>query len=212
MIRDLLQILFFAMLVRPFVALFIGLRTSGIEHLPKRGRFILVANHASHLDTVTLLSLFPNPRLKDIRPAAAADYFARNAVVAAISRTMFNILPIPRKDFTAENHPVELMRRALETGSSLIVFPEGTRGSGGQLGKFRTGVARVLETQPEVPVVPAYLVNMGRSLPKGEWIPVPFFCEIRIGPPLIPAGEVAEATEQIEQAVRALMSPDPLSF
>lgn len=207
MLRDLLQILFFALLVRPFVALFIGLRPYGREHLPKRGRFILVANHSSHLDTVCLLSLFPLRRLRDVRPAAAADYFARNRFVAALSRTMFNILPIPRKDFTAANHPVELMRRALEEGSSLIVFPEGTRGSGEELAKFRTGVARVLETQPEVPVVPTYLVNMGRSLPKGELIPVPFFCEIRIGEPFVPRGDITEATAEIEAAVRRLMQP-----
>jgi 1-acyl-sn-glycerol-3-phosphate acyltransferase len=204
MIRDLLQILFFVAFVRPFVALFIGLRVSGREHLPKEGPFILVANHASHLDTVTLLSLFPLRRLRDVRPAAAADYFASNRLVAAVSRTLFNILPIPRKDFSEGNHPVELMRKTVAAGSSLIVFPEGTRGSGGQLGKFRTGVARVLESQPATPVVPAYLVNMGRSLPKGEWFPVPFFCEIRIGPSFHPEGDIHQATAQIEEAVRAL--------
>ena len=67
----------------------------------------------------------------------------------------------------------------------------------------------MLEGQPEVPVVPAYLVNMGRSLPKGELIPVPFFCEIRIGQPFVPRGDITEATAEIEAAVRALMNPIP---
>jgi 1-acyl-sn-glycerol-3-phosphate acyltransferase len=203
-VRYTLQMIFFALVVRPFLALFIGLRVRGLEHLPDSGRFILIANHSSHLDTVSLLSLFPLTRLRVIRPVAAADYFERNRLISFLANTLFNILPIPRKRITPENNPLTLMRAALEAGESLLIFPEGTRGSGEDVGEFRSGVAHLLEKMPEVQVVPAYLVNMGRSLPKGEFIPVPFFCEIRLGQPRSLQGSRSEITKLLEAAVREL--------
>jgi 1-acyl-sn-glycerol-3-phosphate acyltransferase len=198
------QMLFFALVIRPFLALFIGLRVGGREHLPADGSFILIANHSSHLDTVSLLSMFPLNRLRRIRPVAAADYFDRNKIISVLSRTLFNILPIVRKHITAENNPIRQMCAALEAGDSLIIFPEGTRGSGEEMGEFRSGVAHLLEKMPEACVVPAYLINIGRSLPKGEFIPVPFFCEIRLGKPLKIQGNRREITALLEAAVREL--------
>ena len=199
-----LQAAFFLLFLRPFFTLFIGLRVRGREHLPARDPFILIANHSSHLDAASLLALFPLSRLPRVRPVAAKDYFERNAVVSWLSRTFFNILPIARKDIAKEENPVEAMRLALERGESLILFPEGTRGSGPVPSPFHSGIARLLECTPAVPVVPTYLVNLGRSLPKGEFLPVPFFCEIRIGAPLCPTGTRQEVLSQLEGAVEAL--------
>ena len=202
--RNLAQMIFFALVIRPFLALFIGLRVRGRDHLPDAGPFLLIANHSSHLDTVSLLSLFPLKRLAGVRPVAAADYFDRNWFISAMSRTFFNILPIVRKKITPENNPLDQMRAAVEAGYSLIIFPEGTRGSSGDVSQFRTGVAHLLEKVPDLPVVPAYLVNMGRSLPKGELIPVPFFCEIRLGAPRVLNGTRQEITRSLEAAVGQL--------
>jgi 1-acyl-sn-glycerol-3-phosphate acyltransferase len=202
--RDVAQIILFALLIKPFMTLFIGLRVRGREHLPHAGQFILVANHSSHLDTASLLTLFRLSQLRHIRPVAAADYFERNAVISVLTKTIFNILPIARKGITAENNPLERMKQALAAGDSLLIFPEGTRGSGDQIGPFRSGIAHLVEKLPGVPVVPAYLANMGRSLPKGEVIPVPFFCEIRVGEPLLPGGNRQQIIHSLEDAVRAL--------
>lgn len=201
---NLAQKLFFALLVRPFMILFIGLRVRGREHLPKSDPFILLANHASHLDTVSLLSLFPLSRLRLIRPVAAADYFERNRFISALTKTLFNILPIARRNITPENNPLRRMQEALAAGQSLIIFPEGTRGAGEEIGQFRSGVARLLQKVSDAPVVPAYLVNMGRSLPKGEYIPVPFFCEIRLGAPRTIQGSRPEIIGALEAAVGEL--------
>src|SRR5262245_7232213 len=187
-VRDLVQVLFFVVIVRPFMAVFIGLRVRGRQHLDLPDPFVLVANHSSHLDTVALLSLFPLQRLRRLRPCAAADYFGRNRFVLALSRTFFNILPIAREHIRAENHPVRSMREALERGESLLLFPEGTRGSGGGIGELRAGIARLAEEMPGLAVVPAYIENMGRALPKGEFLPVPFFCEVRVGAPRVITG------------------------
>jgi 1-acyl-sn-glycerol-3-phosphate acyltransferase len=203
-LRHIVQIVVFALVIKPFMALFIGLRVRGREHLARTEPFVLIANHSSHLDTLSLLSLFPLSRLRRIRPVAAADYFERNRFVSIFTKTLFNILPIARKNITTENNPLRKMRSTIQAGDSLLIFPEGTRGSGEQMGEFRSGVAHLLEKAPEVPVIPAYLVNMGRSLPKGEFIPVPFFCEIRIGQPRRFTGTRQEITKALEVAVREL--------
>jgi len=202
--RDLVQLTFFALVLRPFLTLFIGLRVRGREHLPQSAPFIMIANHSSHLDTVSLLGLFPLRKLSQLRPVAAADYFERNAFVSAFSKTVFNILPITRKKITTDTNPLPRMEAALHAGQSLILFPEGTRGSGEDLARFHSGAAHLIEKCPEVPVVAVYLVNMGRSLPKGEWIPVPFFCAGRIGPPQKFQGNCREITAALETAVRQL--------
>jgi 1-acyl-sn-glycerol-3-phosphate acyltransferase len=204
MLQRIAQVIFFAALIKPFMLLFIGLRVRGRNHLPESGPFLLIANHSSHLDTIALLSLFPLAQLGRIRPVAAADYFERNRLISWFTKAFFNILPIARAHITAQNNPLDVMRAALAAGDSLILFPEGTRGSGEAPGKFRAGAAHLIEHVPDVPVVPAYLLNMGRSLPKGQYIPVPFFCEIRFGPPLKPHGRRREILEQLESAVQEL--------
>ena len=205
---DATQMLAFALIIRPLLRLFIGLRVRGSEHLQTalraRQPFILIANHASHLDTLALLSLLPLADLRRVRPVAAADYFTRNRYVAWASRTFFNILPIARTRITAANHPVEQMKAALAAGDSLIVFPEGTRGGGGELQQFRPGLAHLLQEMPETPVIPAYLLNLGRSLPKGECIPVPLFAELRFGAPVKIQGSRQAITAALETAVRDL--------
>ncbi len=203
-LRHLAQAAFALLFLRPFLKLFIGLRVYGREHLPERDPFILVANHSSHLDTAALLDLFPIARLRRIRPCAAADYFERTRTISFLSRTLFNVLPIHRTGIQAEDHPLRRMRQALERGESLLLFPEGTRGRGREMAPFKPGVACLAEQLPHVPIVPAYLINMGRALPKGEFLPVPFFCEVRIGAPLRLSGSRAEMLGAVRAAVEAL--------
>jgi 1-acyl-sn-glycerol-3-phosphate acyltransferase len=207
-LRDVIQVLFFALLVRPFMALFIGLRVRGREHLNVPDPFVIVANHSSHLDTVSLLSLFPLRRLRRLRPCAAADYFGRNRIVMATSRTLFNILPIARKDIHDDDHPIERMRLTLLNGESLLLFPEGTRSGGDEVGELKAGIAYLAEQVPGLTVVPAYLENMGRVLPKGEFLPVPFFCEVRLGAPRTLTGTREEMLAQLRRELEALRSGD----
>ncbi len=203
-LRDFAQITFFALLVRPFAFMFIGLRIRGQARLPARDPFVLIANHSSHLDTISLLSLFPLARLPRIRPCAAADTFASTPLIAFLAYTFFNTLPIERRKVTQETHPIRRMRDALARGESLILFPEGTRGAGETMAAFKAGIAHLVQEVPDVPIVPAYLVNMGRSLPKGEFLPVPFICEVRLGAPRTVRGTREEILEALESAVLEL--------
>lgn len=185
------------------MTLFIGLRVRGPQHLTAHRPCILIANHSSHLDTVSLLSLFPLSWLARIRPCGAVDYFESNRFRSFCSKTFFNILPVARTRINSDNHPILRMQEALRNGDSLLFFPEGTRNPG-QMSRFKPGISHLVEAVPEVPIVPAYLVNMGRSLPKGEYLPVPFFCEVRIGPPRFVQGTRQEILEELERAVAEL--------
>lgn len=204
----LLQILFFLLVVRPFLLFFLGMRVRGRELLPSAEPFVLIANHSSHLDTVALLSLFPLRRLERIQPVAAADYFERNRWISWASRALFNILPIARREISRENDPIDKMLAALRANRSLILFPEGTRGGANEVGHFKTGIARLTAQMPEVAIVPAFLENLGRSLPKGQLVPLPLFCELRIGRPLHPRGTRVEIVSELERAVADLRAAE----
>jgi 1-acyl-sn-glycerol-3-phosphate acyltransferase len=199
--ENIIQKLFFMLIVRPFFIGFIGLRVYGKENIPRKHPFIIIANHSSHLDAATILSLFPLKELINIRPVAAADYFNRNKLTSLLSKKFFNILPIPRKDVSRKNNPLNIMKAALDSEQSIIVFPEGTRSSDGQMSRFRPGVAHLIRDYPNIPVIPIYLSNLWRSLPKGEYIPLPLFLEVSIGKPLHPQGNKNEIVDSLQKAI-----------
>lgn len=198
---QIIRILFFVFIVRPLLGFFIGIRVRGRNNLLWGHPFIIIANHASHLDTAALMNLFPLKDLSRIRPVAAADYFNRNRIIALTSRLFFNILPIERKHICRDHNPLADLREVLMKGESLIVFPEGTRSSSGEMGPFHSGVAHLIKEYPQIPVIPVYMSNMGRALPKGEFVILPFICEINIGTSIFPTGSKEEITEMLRQAV-----------
>ncbi len=180
-----------------------GVDVRGAANLPKRDPFLLVANHDSHLDTLILLSLFPLGRLGRIRPVAAADYWLSSAPKRFVARICLNVLPVVRGGAAGED-PLAPLSAALSRGESLILFPEGTRGEPEVLERFRTGAARLALGHPEVPVVPVYLANTGRNLPRGTSLFVPFVVKVAIGSPVRLPPDVREATACLENAVRSL--------
>jgi len=196
---------FFALLVKPFMTLVMGIRVQGREHLPK-GQFVMVATHSSHLDTLVLLSLLPLWLIPRVRPVAAADYWTRHRLVFALTRLFFKILPIPRQGITPENNPLRLMEKALEAGDSLIIYPEGTRDYGEDIGPFKPGVAHLLSKHPGLPCVPVYIRNTARILPKGTFLFVPLFVDVMVGEPLTFPPEMSkdEIRRRLEEAVREL--------
>lgn len=200
-----LQMIFFIFIVKPILTLFFGVRVIGRENLQANKPFVIVANHSSHLDALALLSIFPLSQLNRIRPVAAGDYFLRNKYIAWLALNIFNIIPISRRNITRATNPLPKMLEILNSNQSLIIFPEGTRNTDiSERGKFLPGVSHIVMHAPEVEVLPIYLINLGRCLPKGEWIPIPFFCEIIIGQPFTPKGSKGEILEAIKNAVLAL--------
>jgi len=189
MISAVLRHLFFALIVRPVVLLVLGLNVRNHARLPQRGPAIIVANHNSHLDTMVLMTLFPFSRLKDIHPVAAADYFLRTPVLSWFALSIIGIIPLSREIRASHHDPLAEASEALERGKILILFPEGSRGEPERMGELKSGVSHLAKRYPEVPVIPVFMHGLGKALPKGEGLLVPFFCDVFVGEPVYWPGE-----------------------
>lgn len=202
--KVLLRWLFFAFIVRPLALIVIGLNVRHRERLPKAGPALIVANHNSHLDTLVLISLFPLHRLPQIRPVAAVDYFLRNRCLAWFALHVIGIVPLQREIKASTGDPLAAASAALQQGAILILFPEGSRGEPERLSRFKSGVAHLAKRHPDVPVVPIFLHGLGKALPKGEAILVPFFCDVFLGAALHWRGDKQTWMSELDGAMHAL--------
>jgi 1-acyl-sn-glycerol-3-phosphate acyltransferase len=161
----------------------------GGEHLPRDRSFVLVANHASHLDAVAMLSGLPLRLLHSAYPLAARDYFCANNLRLALSTIIANLMLFDRdaRGLEALKH---CQRMLGISGNVLVMFPEGTRSLDGRVGRFRRGIGLLL-AGTTYPVVPCFLDGTGRALPKGSLIPRPARLRLAIGE--------ARTYEQVEQ-------------
>jgi 1-acyl-sn-glycerol-3-phosphate acyltransferase len=189
----------------------LGLQIRHREHLPTQGPAILIANHNSHLDTIVLMSLFSFPLLPQIRPVANATYFlGQNRYLAWLARSVFNIIPIapsqPLPGSTCLDHRQFLTAcgEALAQNQILILYPEGSRGQPETMGALQSGIAHLAKRHPNVPIVPIFLQGLGKALPKGERLLVPFICSIAIGLPLYWHGPKQTFLQALTQRLQSL--------
>ena len=200
----LLRLFFYGVLVRLVVLFVLGLNVRHRERLPAKGPAILAANHNSHLDAMAMISLLPLRLLPKVRPVAAADYFLRNRLLAWFALNVVGIVPLNRQRRTPDEDLLAPVAEALDRGEILVFFPEGSRGEPEQLAEFKSGLARIAERRPDVPVIPVYTHGLGKALPKGEWMIVPFFVDIFVGETLAFEGERAAYMERYRAAMAAL--------
>ena len=146
---------------------------------------IYFANHGSHLDFATLWAALPKFAREKTRPVAARDYWGKNAFTRTVAVGMFNALLISREALTRKDNPIEQMARAMnDEGHSLIIFPEGTRSLDGDMADFKPGIYHLANKVPTAELVPVYLENLNRILPKGHLLPIPLLSRVVFGQPL----------------------------
>jgi 1-acyl-sn-glycerol-3-phosphate acyltransferase len=192
--------LFFLGIVRPLLALILGLNVRHRERLPTQGPAILAANHNSHLDSLALMSLLPLRVLPKVRPVAAADYFLQGRLRSWVSRHLIGIVPLQRSaNGQTLDERLAGVYAVLDSEAILIVFPEGSRGEPERLSRFKSGIAHVAQRYPQVSVIPVFLHGFGKALPKGEAVLVPFFCDVVVGEPM-PGGLDPAAFMQVFEA------------
>ena len=161
---------------------------------PSLRQRVYFANHSSHLDFVVLWAALPGPVRRLTRPVAARDYWEPNPIKRYFAVHVFNAGLVTRglegkggdhaAAVAAARRSVEEAAVALGERHSLILFPEGTRGAGREIGPFKSGLYYLARLRPDVELVPAYLENLNRILPKGEVLPVPFMGSVSFGAPL----------------------------
>jgi len=144
---------------------------------------IYFANHTSHMDTLAIIAALPPAARVNVKPVAAADYWGKNRFLSYIAQRGLNAVLIER-NATAGKNVMEPIFDVVQAGHSIIFFPEGTRSAQALPGEFKSGLYRLSEQFPDVELVPIYLENLHRSMPKGKHVPLPILCTIRIGNPL----------------------------
>ncbi len=183
-LRPLFRWLFVILLAWPVCLVVLGMNIRHRNRLPLRGPAIVTPNHNSHLDTLAMLTLFPLRAIPSVRPVAAADYFMKTGLLGWFSLNFVGIIPIVRKRENPGDDPLQACYDALDRGDILIIFPEGTRGEPERMQQLKSGVAVLAAKYPLVPVVPIFMHGLGKSLPKGAFVPVPFFVDVYVGPPM----------------------------
>lgn len=176
---------------------------------PELRQRVYFANHSSNGDFVLLWAVLPPSLRRLTRPVAALDYWLKSPLRAFIGRDVFNAVLIDRRPEARVDDPVSQMVAALDQGASLILFPEGQRNSSDTpLLPFKSGLFHLARARPEVDLVPVWIDNLNRVMPKGEVIPVPLICTVTLGSPLhLADGEDKDAF--LARAASALMRLQP---
>lgn len=158
-------------------------RARWIDCAPVNKRRIYFANHTSHLDFLLLWSVLPAQLRRTTQPVAACDYWKRCAIRSYLAERVFHSVFVERGEAELASNPAAPMLDALQQGKSLVVFPEGTRGGGEKLLPFKSGVFHVAREMPGVELVPVWITNAHRVMPKGTLLPIPMLCTVTFGAP-----------------------------
>ena len=184
---------------------------------PEALQRIYFANHQSHFDWVLIWAALPRELRAGTRPIAARDYWTKTRFRQWLTSAVFNAVYVERarrKDAGASGgddaDPLEPLLQALDHGDSLVIFPEGTRSSKGEPQAFKSGLFHLAESFPAVPLVPAWIDNVQRVMPKGEVVPVPVLCTVTFGEPILLASGEDKQTF-LARARAAVLAQRPLA-
>ena len=182
-----------------------GASVRWVDSQPDTCQRVYFANHTSHLDVVLVWSALPTEVRRLTRPIAAKDYWDRGFVRRHLAQ-VFNAMLIDRKKIKVHQSPIDMMLSEIGNTHSLIIFPEGGRNPAQGVGEFKSGLYYLSKKRPELELIPVYINNMNRILPRGEFLPVPLLSSLTFGPPIwLEAGEPkAEFLARAREAVVSL--------
>src|SRR5262249_25975514 len=206
----LLRFLFFAVVVRAVILVALGLTVRNRERLPKDGPGVLAGNHNSNLDALAMMSLMPLRLLSKLRPVAAMDYFYSSKLRGWFADNIVGIIPVKRGSGKEGGNPLLLAEQALDRGEILVIFPEGTRGEPETLQAFKKGIGHLAKARPNVPVLPVFMHGLGKALPRGSALLVPFNVIVSFGDPLYGKESYHAFVSEIEAAMTALAAQEKL--
>ena len=174
-----------------FVRLLTGAQARWYGCPPKAEQRIYFANHQSHADLVMIWAALPQELRSITRPIAARDYWTKTPFKQWITTAVFNAIYVDRArpkgepgEPATDQDPLEPLIEALTNGDSVIIFPEGTRGNAEEPQPFKSGLYTLAQMFPEAVLVPAWIDNVQRVMPKGEVVPVPILCSVTFGAPI----------------------------
>lgn len=171
---------------------------------PKAEQRIYFANHQSHADLVMIWAALPKELRARTRAIAAKDYWTKTSFRQWITTAVFNVIYVAR-DRSSGDDPLEPLFDALDQGDSIILFPEGTRGHAEEPQAFKAGLYNLARKYPKVELIPAWINNVQRVMPKGEVVPVPVLCSVTFGAPIhLQEGE--ERRVFLDRARRAVIA------
>ncbi len=172
---------------------------------PKAEQRIYFANHQSHLDWVLIWAALPRELRARTRPIAARDYWTSSPFKQWLTSAVFNAVYVSRTR-SDEQDPLEPLVEALQAGDSLVIFPEGTRSNKDEPQPFKSGLFHLAEQFPAVQLIPCWIDNVQRVMPKGEVIPVPILCTVTFGAPMTlePGEDKRDFLQRARDAVLAV--------
>jgi 1-acyl-sn-glycerol-3-phosphate acyltransferase len=205
-----LRFLFFAVVVRAVILVALGLTVRHRERLPGNGPAVLAGNHNSNLDALAIMSLMPLRLLPKLRPVAAMDYFYSSKLRGWFADNIVGIIPVKRGSGKEGGNPLQLAEEALDRGEILVIFPEGTRGEPETLQEFKKGIGHLAHARPDVPVFPIFMHGLGKALPRGSMVLVPFNVTVNVGEPLYGTASYSEFVSKLERAMTELAAEEKL--
>ena len=170
-----------ALIIRRLLRIYNHFEVVGHENLRTNRSLVIVANHCSHIDTLCLLAALPLRKLHRAFPAAASDYFFRSVPRLWAAAILVNALPFARQAHVRQS--LSLCRELLANpGTILVIFPEGTRSTTGEVAGFKSGIGALVAGR-DVEVAPCFIEGSFRAWPKGKRFPRPRKIRLVIGSP-----------------------------
>jgi 1-acyl-sn-glycerol-3-phosphate acyltransferase len=173
-----------ATLITGFARLVTGVQARWIGCGPSSEQRIYYANHSSHGDFVLIWTVLPAALRACTRPVAARDYWDAGELRRVLIHHVFRGVLVDRGADPKAKDPLVPLIEALDQSDSLIIFPEGTRNTEEEMLPFKSGIYHLARQRPGVDLVPVWIENIGRVMPKGQVLPVPLLCSVNFGAPI----------------------------